>query len=78
MMNQNLLYLVARHNVERIYGDRRFDWIDDDFIKAVVAVAKELPGGENIVTFPSTTRKKNDTYKKMREMAARTRKRRVR
>ena len=77
-MNQNLLYLVARHNLERIYGDHRFDWIDNDFIQAVVAVAKELPGGENIVAFPSAARKKNDTYKKMREMAERTRKRRVR
>ena len=54
------------------------EWIENDFIQAVVAVATELPGGENIVAFPSAARKKNDTYKKMREMAERTRKRRVR
>jgi hypothetical protein len=42
-MNGNLLYIVARHNVERIYGNGRFDFIDDDLVQAVLDVAAELP-----------------------------------
>ncbi len=45
-MTENLLYIVARHNVERILGDRRFDFVDDDFIEAVVRVGEALPGGD--------------------------------
>ncbi len=52
------------------------DWIDGDFTAAVIAVAKGLPG--NVIPFPAAARRKNDTYIKMREMAERTRKRRVR
>ncbi|MBW6503263.1 hypothetical protein K0B90_03155 [bacterium] len=52
------------------------DWIDNDFINAVVAIGKELPN--NVIPFPAAARKKSDTYSRMREMAARTRKRRVR
>lgn len=42
-MNGNLLYLVARHNVERIHGDRRFNWIDNSWINAVVTEGARLP-----------------------------------
>lgn len=42
-VNQNLLYIVARANVDRIYGDLRFDFIDDDFTEAVVSVAAAMP-----------------------------------
>lgn len=40
----NLLSVVARANVDRIYGDLRFDYIDADFTEAVVSVAAGLPG----------------------------------
>jgi len=67
-MNQNLLYLVARHNVDRIYGDGRFDWIEDTWVRAVVAIGKKLPGRREVPTESKTT---------MAAMAARTRGRRT-
>jgi hypothetical protein len=84
-VNQNLLYLVARLNVERIHDDRRFDWIDNDFIKAVVAGGKELPGREQDhdhdvdAAVPSKgKRRRGGSKTKMAAMAARTRGRRTR
>jgi len=47
-MNANLLYIVGRANVDRIYGDLRFDFIDDDFTEAVVAEGARLPGRERV------------------------------
>ncbi len=45
-MNDNLGYIVARRNVERIYGIADLPGLDDDFIEAVVTVAKGPPGRE--------------------------------
>jgi hypothetical protein len=47
-VNENLLYIVARHNFDRIYGDGRFDWIDDDWTLAVVTEGARLHGRERV------------------------------
>jgi len=70
-VNQNLLYIVARANVDRIYGDLRFDWIDDDWTEAVVSVGARLPGLDHDHAVPTSK-------EKMIEMAARTREGRTR
>ena len=55
------------------------DFIDDDWTDAVVSVAASIGGGvrERIAPITTATKRKNDTFQKMREMAARTRERRV-
>jgi ACT domain-containing protein len=57
-----------------------FDFIDDDWMDAVVEVAKSMPDIErkHISSITKSAQRKNDTFQKMREMAARTRERRVR
>jgi hypothetical protein len=85
-VNQNLLYIVARHNFDRIYGDRRFDWIDEDWVDAVVAEGARLPGRDldhdHVVQHDHAvgaaaparrTRSRSGSKTKMAEMAARTR-----
>ena len=77
-MNQNLLYIVARANVDRIYGDLRFDFIDDDFTEAVVAEGARLPGRDHdqavrAAAPASRTRNRSGSKTKMTAMAARTR-----
>ena len=56
-----------------------YDFIDDDWTDAVVSVAASMDGGEpaRIASVPTTKQRKDDTFQKMREMAARTRERRV-
>jgi hypothetical protein len=56
-----------------------FHFIDDDWTDAVVSVAESMAGRERERTIPITTstERKNATFQKMREMAARTRERRV-
>ena len=56
------------------------DFIDDDWMDAVVEVAKSMPDRERkqIILITKSAQRKNDTFQKMREMAARTRERRVR
>jgi hypothetical protein len=77
-MNQNLLYIVARHNVDRIYGDLRFDHIDDDFTEAVVSVGATLPGREPdhdpAVRAPKSRSKRVHRISKVKELADRLRK----
>lgn len=85
-MNQNLLHIVARHNVDRIYGDERFDWIDATWVEAVVAEGARLPGREQdhehavqhdhavgAAAPARRTRSRSGSKTKMTEMAARTR-----
>lgn len=83
-MNQALLSIVARHNVERIHGDGRFDWIDDDWVEAVVAEGARLPDREqdhdhavNAVPPAKCERSRSGSKTKMAAMAARTRGRRT-
>jgi hypothetical protein len=56
-----------------------YDFIDDDFTDAVVSVAESMGGRERERTVPlkTTAQRKEDTFQKMRDMAARTRERRV-
>ena len=56
-----------------------YDFIDDDWTDAVVSVAESMGGRERdrIVPITTSAQQKNETFKKMREMAARTRERRV-
>ena len=56
-----------------------YDFIDDDWTDAVVSVAESMGGEERERIAPITTaaQRKNDTFQRMREMAARTRERRV-
>ena len=56
-----------------------YDFIDDDWTDAVVSVAESMGGRERdrIAPIATATQRKNDTFQKMREMAARTRERRV-
>ena len=56
-----------------------YEFIDDDFTDAVVSVAEIMGGGERVrvAPIPTAAQRKNDTFQKMREMAARTRERRV-
>jgi hypothetical protein len=84
-VNQNLLYIVARANVDRIYGDLRFDFIDDDFTEAVVAEGARLPSQEqdhdhaiHAAAPTNRTRSRSGSKTKMAAMAARTRGRRTR
>lgn len=84
-MNQNLLYIVARANVDRIYGGLRFDFIDDDFTEAVIAEGARLPGREedHDHAVPDAgpakrTWSRSGSKTKMTAMAARTRGRRTR
>jgi hypothetical protein len=90
-MNQNLLYIVARHNFDRIYGDGRFDWIDDDWITAVVTEGARLHGKERVhdhavqhdhgvgaTAQAKRKRRRSASKAKMTAMAARTRGRRTR
>jgi len=62
--------------------DKPFDpyhFIDDDWKNAVVSVAESMGGREpgRIAPITTATQRRNDTFQKMREMAARTRERRV-
>ena len=56
-----------------------YDFIDDDWTDAVVSVAESMGGRERerIAPITSAAQRKNDTFQRMREMAARTRERRV-
>lgn len=81
----NLLYIVARANVDRIYGDMRFDWIDDDWTEAVVSIAAGMSGrepdhdhAEHAAIPVKRTRSRSGSKTKMVAMAARTRGRRIR
>lgn len=56
-----------------------YDFIDDDWIEAVVKVAAEMPDRQVIVVpgeAVDSRERRNGGYRKMREMAARTRERR--
>lgn len=57
-----------------------FDFIDDDWIEAVVQVAAEMPD-RRVTAVPgeaaAAKERRNEGYRKMREMAARTRERRT-
>ncbi len=56
-----------------------YDFKDDAWTDAVVSVAESMDGGERdrIIPITTETQRKNDTFQRMREMAARTRERRV-
>jgi len=55
-----------------------YDFIDDDWIEAVVAVTAEMPD-HRMTAIPgkagAAIERRNEGYRKMREMAARTRER---